>query len=464
MLAGLALMLAGALPAAAGPVDERAGRTRRGPELTFGRPVALSSFAPLRTAIGTVYSADQTEHEWSGEPSIQVDDAGVIYIAGTCCVGPAAPVWRSTDDGRTFAELETPGHVREWGIGAEGDLAYDGDGTVLFVDTYVPGIMVTRWRERGDVWDFTRPAAGVIPGIDDRPWLAYGAGSYYLYVNHVSHTDVYRSDDEGQSWLSTGPLTWQGSPLGQPYFPGHVAAGRKDGSLWVAGLVGDKTTLGAAVSTDGGASWSDAAVTTLAADEEFSPIFTGIVAVDDAGTGYVTWSVSDRHGCDVFYAASTDHGRSWNEPVRVSDGRGCATFPWITAGKKGRIALVWYETDFERSEDPAAVALRALSAGTTIYNGLRIPIAYQDELPADAEWFVHAAAVTGAASKRPAVSAARVPTPTPVLEGPLGRALWDFFQVSIGPDGRLHIAYVTKYRDNAPATWYVGSRAGPRLR
>jgi hypothetical protein len=37
--------------------------------------------------------------------------------------------------------------------------------------------------------------------------------------------------------------------------------------------------------------------------------------------------------------------------------------------------------------------------------------------------------------------------------------LWDFFQVDIGPDNRIHIAFVEKYEDSAPETWYVSSKS-----
>ncbi|HET7482427.1 MAG TPA: hypothetical protein VFK89_06140, partial [Actinomycetota bacterium] len=238
---------AGATPPASYPVDPP-----RGP-YKFGKPVSLTSFSPLRTGESTVYTArsgkQQSDHEWSGEPSLQIDDKGTIYIAGTCCVGPAAPVWYSTDNGKTFKEMETPGHAREWGIGAEGDLAVDHDGHVWFVDTYVPGLLTTRWSDNGKTWDFTSPTAGTVPGFDDRPWLTYSKDALYLYVNHVSHTAVYRSTDGGMSWDGGTILQWQGNPTGQPFFPAHLAANEKTGKLWVVGVVSDngKSVLGSAV-------------------------------------------------------------------------------------------------------------------------------------------------------------------------------------------------------------------------
>ena len=80
----------------------------------------------------------------------------------------------------------------------------------------------------------------------------------------------------------------------------------------------------------------------------------------------------------------------------MNTGDGCATFPWITAGKDGNIALAWYETPYEKKQ-PAGRFLRALSAGQSLYGGIEVPLFnYQDNLPKEANWFLHSAAITGA--------------------------------------------------------------------
>ena len=460
-------------PAAAGPSQGGPGPSaREGGNLRFGKPVTMNAFAPARTAVGTVYSTSQNEgqsdHEWSGEPSIQVDNKGGIYVSGTCCLGAAAPVWYSPD-GRKFKELETPGHVREWGIGAEGDIAVDHEGRMFFIDTYIPGLMFTRWSEWSKKWDFTTPATGTVPGFDDRPWITFSEDALYLYVNHVSHTAVYRSTDGGLTWDGGSLLTWRGNATGQPFFPAHISANEETGTLWVNGLVQEdgKTVLGSAVGgyTAGEPVFREAVVTEPQRRGGFSPIITGATAVDSAGNGYTTWSTYDDEGCDVYYAVSTNDGRSWKAPVKVNTGNGCATFPWITAGDNGKIALAWYETPYEKNQGAAETFFRALSAGRTLYGGIEVPyFNYQDNLPKDAGWFLHSAAVTKAASKNPKVLETRVDTQTPVLAGPMGRELWDFLQLDIGPDGRIHIAFVKKFNDGAPQTWYVKSTSGPRLK
>ncbi len=473
----VALVLIGALfSTAAGASDRsKASSSTSGggnSRLTFKKPVSLTSFAPARTAVGTVYTAtrgdQESDHEWSGEPAIQIDEKGTIYVAGTCCLAAASPVWYSADGGKTFTEMETPGHVREWGIGAEGDLAVDNDGRTYFVDTYIPGLLMSRWSEHGKTWDFTVPAAGVTPGFDDRPWIAWSEKGLYLYVNHVSHTAVYKSTDGGMSWDGGHILEWDNQQLGQPFFPAHIAADRKQGNLWVVGENNQdgKDVLGSAVTTSGGSmNFRQAVVTKPQRRGGFSPIFTGATAVDAAGNGYTTWSTYDEKGCDVYYAVSTNKGKSWQKPVKVNDGGGCATFPWIAAGDDGKIALTWYETPGAKTPSPTVQKLLGLSAPNRSAYGIDLALApYQDELPENAPWYLHAAAIPNATAKSPSVVETRIDTKTPVLTGPMNRELWDFLQLAIGPKGEIVISFVKKYKDGAPQTWYVESKTGPRLK
>lgn len=432
----------------------------RDERLRFNKPVALTSFAPARTAVSAVYSLrrgeDPSDHEWAGEPSVEVDRDGTIYASGVCCVVAASPVWVSRDGGKSFEELETPGHVREWGTGAEGDIAIDDQERMYFIDTWVPSLWLTRWSEGGESWDYTTHTAGVVPGLNDRPWIAWSKEALWLYVNYGFYVQVYYSTDGGLTWLTEGPVNWERDGTGG-FFPGHFAADRKTGAVWVGGPVPIDDDLhdegiGVAVSTDMSESWTRALVTKPQRDGGISPIFTGIMAVDDAGNGYTTWSSWDKRGCSVYYASSTNKGRTWSDSVKVSSGPGCATFPWIDAAGDGKVAIVWYQTPTVEYTEPQC---RIKSGNCT---------AFQDTVPEDARWYLHAAAIPNALSNRPAVISARVPTPTPVMEGPLGRELWDYFQVDLGPDGRMNIAYSVKWKDSAPQTWFVSNKTGPRLR
>jgi hypothetical protein len=424
----------------------------RGRSLAFAKPVALNSASPVRTLVGNSPAYGGSDHEWSGEPVIKVDSQGVVFIAGTCCIVASSPVWLSRD-GREFEEVETPAHAREWSIGAEGDLAIDDEDRVYFIDTYVPGLVLTRWSsdEAAPVWDYTVPAnAGIPPGSNDRPWLAWSKQGLYLYINHITHVAIYRSTDGGLTWIGSPPLSWDGSLARQQFWPGHIAADRENGTLYVSGRVGDGRTLGSAVSEDGGQTFRNSAILEVPKGRSLSQIFTGSTAVDKAGNAYVTWSLSDDSGkkprsCDVYFASTTNKGETWSKPVKVSRAPGCATFPWISARGRGKVALTWYQTP---------EVLPGTSAGASP----------QDAMPPEAEWFVHAAAVTEATGKSPKVKETRIKTETPVAKGPLGRQLWDFLQVDIGPRGDIHITFAEKYEDDAPQTWYTRSLRSPKLR
>jgi hypothetical protein len=423
--------------------------------LAFRRPVPLSSFAPLRTVMSHEYSLESgdglSDHEWSGEPGIEVDRWGTIYVSGVCCVVAASPVWVSRDDGRTFREMRTPAHIREWTVGAEGDLEVDDAGRVFFADTTAANIMFTRWSAQGRSWDFTIPGLGIIP-VDDRPWLAWTPDNLYLYINSGSYIQVYRSPDGGLLWVAGAPLTWKGSISGQPFWPGHMAADRTRGTVYVTGPVpgtGDRQQMGSAVSTDGGRTFRNAVVFAPRAGEEISPIFTGITTVDDAGNAYAAWSTWTRRGCSVFYGVSTDQGASWSKPVRVSSGPGCATFPWIDATARGRVAIAYYQTPTTRQQPPPEPGL--------VGEPPEAP-PFQDNVPNDAPWHLRVASITGADTAHPAMVDAQVPFPTPLFLGPMLRQPWDYIGVDLGRDGIIRTVFVEKYKDSAPRTWFVASR------
>ena len=377
-----------------------------------------------------------------GEPSIKVDSAGTIYVAGVCCVARAAPAWYSQDGGKTFPYLPSPGGAREIGLGAEGDFIVDDADGVYFVDTWVPSLFFTRWSDNGDVWEYTEDTTiGVIPGLDDRPWLAYTHGDVYLYVNHGTHISVYRSDNGGHAWEES--FTTLGR--GQRYWTGHVAADRRTGSAYLFGANCEQGQMCAAATHDGGETWTEVAAGTLPRGG-LAP-FMVASAVDGAGNVYGTFADINQNGCDVYLAVSSDRGQTWRQ-FRVNPEDGCSTFPWVAAGDDGRVALSWYH-------NPAPK--------------------HQNQVPATSEWRLKAAVVTDATSDTPTVTHGTLGRV--IHRGALNRELWDFQQIDVGPDGRFHIAAAEDHE--APCagtlsaqgglaayqnmcTTYVGQAGGPR--
>lgn len=422
------------------------------------RPVTGASFSPpVELTHSHPYNQFLWETRVSGEPVVELGPDGTIYVSGAAGVGTASPVWYSRD-GQTFSELETPAHAREWTIGAEGDIAIDDEGRVYFVDTYVGGLVLTRWSSPTQ-WDFTVPIAGLEPVLQDRPWMTWSDGKLVLYVNHGDEVHLYSSPD-GLVWTDEGPLTWKGGATGQPYFPGHMSAQRAGDGVVVGGMVRDfkreRIFLAASYRSQG--RWREQMIRTWPRKGGISAIFPGITTIDDRGRAFITWSEYGWSGnCRVYYSYTEDAGRRWSNPIGVSRG-GCATFPWITSAGD-EVALAWYQTPERGNPAGTEAARRAFMAGFPA-----AALGSQDEVPTSAPWYVHVAHITGAASGSPSIRASRVASTGPIFYGPLERWLWDFFEVELTEDGRVHIVFTEDRGRDGSSSWYVTGTFGAEPR
>lgn len=388
-----------------------------------------------------------------GEPVIQITPRGTILVAahpgwthvrpppGPNLVAPAEAqsyLWRSTDNGSTFAPVAAIGGAPAgpkgpWVGVSDPDFAVDAEGRVYFTD--LGGLAYTsvlRSDDDGATWTLGNP---VMPGPVDRQWLAAYGSDVWFVANYFQEERVLKSSDGGITWTR----------VGASHCGGDVWADPLDGTLYQG--CGNAID----VSTDGGATWEVREVPDSQNDyRAFAEPLT-----DSAGTVYTTWTtrVEESEETEIWLASSKDKGATWSAPVAVSRPlglHGTHFWPWLVVGDPGRVAVAWLGT--ENATDPAI---------------------------ATGDWFVYQATILAADTDAPVVTAARATDAVhvgPICQGGTGcqadpestgdRRLGDFFEAAVDAEGRVHIvvASTTLVEDTIAHPAYVRQEGGPLLR
>jgi hypothetical protein len=143
---------------------------------------------------------------------------------------------------------------------------------------------------------------------------------------------------------------------------------------------------------------------------DMSELFTP-VAVDGAGNVYASFvdyiDTIDKH-YDVYLARSTDGGKTWDgksdgsgRPIRVSNAGGTHYTPNLVAGSNGRVAVVYYSTDYS-----AKPYMSGDTCPTTVPPETSCQGKIQPE-PPSTPWVLDVAQSTDATSARPQFSEVR---------------------------------------------------------
>jgi hypothetical protein len=133
----------------------------------------------------------------------------------------------------------------------------------------------------------------------------------------------------------------------------------------------------------------------------------------------------------------------WSAPERITDrglSKGTNTFPWITAGSNGRVALAWYHTNELHQK------------GTCPASGSGKCQLYGAGLLSQAQWTVQMAESLRAHSAHPSYTTAKV-SEGPVKSGAIctngigcttggDRSLGDFLQITTDPKGAALVSFV----------------------
>ena len=331
--------------------------------------------------------------------------------------------------------------------------APDSDPVVATSSLLAANISSQRSEDRADNY-VRNPAGNTTFPVDDRQWQEFLGGD----VVYLGYRDFTGLQSTSKYWIN------RSDDAGLTYGPANVAAlgGNTTGNIDVDQRSGTVYFCHQGPNTEGNKevrvaighplnpALPPAAWTTVVAakgNNNISALFP-VCKVATDGTVYVAYSDG---GAAIFIAHSTDQGKTWSVPVRVSDlPAGSSTLmPWIETGERpGSLAIVYYGSDVTQNEGGA-------TGNTTSSN-----------------WKVYFASTLTATAANPTIlqtvasdhfnHGADISLAGFVVNGP-NRNLADYFQVAIDPLGFAFIAYTDDSQDFSGHTWVTHQIQGLSL-
>lgn len=303
------------------------------------------------------------------EPAIATDRFGHIYIlypqylgVPGCpeCFSPTMILQISNDRGATWGApviIHRAGATTgQW----DAQIVVDPvDGRTVYASWLQNGksdTVVAKSTDFGATWNVVvadRTNAGT-----DKPILTVRGADVYVAFNHAQKIWVASSHDGGATFTAvnvnkTGKLGWAlagggtVTPNGAVFiaWAGYEQNGGAKGNVNVF----------ISRSTDGGATWTNTGIDTAKAPPDCSAYLCGwaylgaqmALASDAGGTVYGLWNANavDKGPSRMYFAASTDGGRTWSARREVSTApAGSAhAFPAIAAGAAGDVRISWMD-------------------------------------------------------------------------------------------------------------------------
>ena len=208
-------------------------------------------------------------------------------------------------------------------------------------------------------------------------------------------------------------------------------------------------------SVDGGVTWTDTKVFNVnpTTKRELNMLFP-VITADAAGNLYAVWSDTYK----IQYSVSTDHGAHWSKPYQVNrDNRGMTSagaekpdpdaadvFPWIAAGGKGLLDVVWYHSTGGAAtanrvyRDPGDAKTKWTVAFAQLSNAARVSSGKAAPSVLD-----YSNAITPAIHQGDVCQNGTFCSLVPAQGAPYStgdRSLLDFFQIAIDKEGRANLA------------------------
>lgn len=351
-----------------------------------------------------IYSHGTKDLVYSGHEGTTHIDKNYVATPGSSCDIKTATgfmcsydnqvnIWYSTDGGKTWTK--SAGNPAYTGF-SDPSLTEDLGNNIYDTGIDLANDAVYASPDGGVTW-----AAGTPQCHDgDRPWLAGGkAGEVFM------STDSEEGPGDGHEifhgTLAGGTLTCSANGIsdsnagsggddfsgqGQIYYDRHTGD-LIEGTGWSDGGFGIGVLPNAS-----NADFSGAGTTPFRDSEgvkctgagsypkfctELGPLAPEI-AIDAGNVTYVVWATDPRpgtgtYGCSqttpnaiggptpaanqVVMVSTSDEGKTWSKPVVVANPGTTVLWPWITAGAKGDISVVWYQGDQVTDPDCDSAAL-----------------------------------------------------------------------------------------------------------
>lgn len=377
------------------------------PELLFSKPLYLN------------------ERVSGSEPAIEVAPDGTIYVSKHV-TSPASRVWKSTDGGQTFSDVSPQplGQNRAFLLTGDGDLSVDDKNTLYYSDLYVGSATLYRSTDQGKTWQYNYVASPV--PVIDRQWVdAYGDGQVFLSGDQIPVGAWTSYSGDGGKTFTPGTraaqpdeIMWEWRPVvdhakGWLYVPYQV----HDPS----GFLSDDAPAaeyGVALTKDHAKSWARRPY--QLADPSARLGQNTPLAVDQKGTLYLVTVEGKNGDYSVYVRHSTTEGSTWSPPLKLAAPSGSKVFPWADARAPGHLAVAYFGTEANGRPDDAK-----------------------------GRWDLHVFDLTDADTPNPTIRHG-LANPKPVKEGVIctggatcrgDRELGDFFELEIGPDEALHLAW-----------------------
>ena len=360
-------------------------------------------------------------------------------------------IWRSTDDGKswTFIDRTLPAENLPLSGFSDPEWAIDAAGQVYTSEINLANIAVSKSSDGGQSFALQNFFGQT---VSDRQWKAADQKDELYIVGNAFAGGTFPNDPVG----NTGHFLYKSVDGGKNFSPGledgnglgDIQVDPRTGTLYETYYGGTTLSMAAYRDIRGKADLDGQApdVKTIAGGVSMLGHWPSF-ALDGEGNLYVTWDESGdgARAAGVYFATSTDEGRTWSSPTRVDTGDKTNIWPWLTVGDRGRVAIAYLEAD---------VALPNHNA----------------EIPGDHGWRIIAAQTLdglGCAGFSQSVA-----TPDPIHTGTIcqggticqaeavDRRLGDFFTISTDRNGHVWMGYSDTRQGGAVALPGVVHQSG----